>query len=80
VSGGELQAVFGYSSPIQALIDQKYLKEAKQVAPDGTQEDVYLLGDAMKEPAAEMDEEYIQLSITAIINRTRDDGAKKQKT
>ena len=60
VTGGEVGDVFGTPNPIQALIDQKFLKCGTQTNADGSVEEVLMLGEATLGDANEYSKDEIE--------------------
>lgn len=61
------KAHFGFENPIQALLEQKFLKKEVEKTIDGSSEDIYTLGDAQCGDACECPEEDMQANVNDIM-------------
>jgi hypothetical protein len=57
LGNGEIFNKFGHNSPIQALLDERFLKTVREVGADDQPEDIFVLGEAATGDAAEMSPE-----------------------
>jgi hypothetical protein len=70
VSGADQRnnkACFGVENPIQALVEQKFLKVESEKTIDGGSEDIYSLGDAQRGDACECPDEDMQANVNDIM-------------
>lgn len=68
VGNSDIFNKFGHKSPIQALLDERFLKEVREVGADGQAEDIFVLGEAATGDAAEMSPEECEQELKDLQN------------